>query len=754
MRRLVVPPHGRTGVVLRACGVLVSAVLVTAPVLLAAVGHGSTGSVCGPGGDVLSRMPGPVACSHADVAPPGVDVNEPVSTAELRSRVGAGPAAYEAAEDLGVPMAAASNATTPAVTCDGDGSSGFRVQAMYVVEAGHANRYASLLAGFKLWAAGVDDVINRSAAVTGGVRNVRYVTESAAGGTCEAKVLNVTVPAGSMSSFNATISAVQALGYTDPIRKYLMWTDGTGQCGIASLYPNDGATQANPNNGFYAQYARIDSACWGFGDGAGDHSVEAHELVHTLGAVNRSAAHSTANGHCWDESDTMCYADGGGHAMVQVCPPTLEYLLDCNSDDYFSTYPEPGSYLSGHWNAADSRFLVGGGDGSGGGSAGTPTHLGATIGVNNPAVPGLSTQVEVAPVLPTGRTVQSVAWKAGRADCMFADATAVQTTITCPAKASGSTTVTVTVTDSTAATKVVTSPLTFATGTARPVGLGLGLDGQQGAASVCTSATFPVKATVTDTATGQPVLGLAVAFTKKTSAMTVAAAAGAATTVTGGVATASGVAKLPTSYAARTTAGTVFAAGTSATVTATPAKCTLGLDAAASDDDVYQGDPVTVSGTLSRTVGGEDVGVAGVSVPVKLTWTEGSASKSLALGTVKTLTDGSFTAAVKPTRSGHLGVAVPAAASWSAVSADLGSLIVRTPTTELTGAADAAAVGYGGTVRVAGRLTRTAGTSTTGVGAASVTVKVLASGARAATTVGTARTLADGSYSLAVPLRL
>ena len=552
MRRLVVPPHGRTGVVLRACGVLVSALLVTAPVLLAVFDHGSTGSVCGPGGDVLSRMPGPVACSHADVAPPGVDVNEPVSTAELRSRVGAGPAAYEAAEDLGVPMAAASNATTPAVKCDGDGSSGFRVQAMYVVEAGHANRYASLLPNFKLWAAGVDDVINRSAAVTGGVRNVRYVTEPGSGGTCEAKVLNVTVPAGSMSSFNATISAVQALGYTDPTRKYLMWTDGTGQCGIASLYPNDGATQANPNNGFYAQYARIDSACWGFGDGAGDHSVEAHELVHTLGAVNRSAAHSTANGHCWDESDTMCYADGGGHAMVQVCPPTLEYLLDCNSDDYFSTYPDPGSYLSGHWNAADSRFLIGGGDGSGGGSAGTPTHLGATIGVNNPAVPGLSTQVEVAPVLPAGRSVQSVAWKSGRADCMFADATAVQTTITCPAKASGSTTVTVTLTDSTAATKVVTSPLTFATGTARPVGLGRRPRRPAGRCVGVHQRDVPLRATVTDTATGQPVLGLAVAFTKKTSAMTVAAAAGAATTVTGGVATASGVATLPTTYAART----------------------------------------------------------------------------------------------------------------------------------------------------------------------------------------------------------
>ena len=37
--------------------------------------------------------------------------------------------------------------------------------------------------------------------------------------------------------------------------------------------------------GGYAQYARVDSGCWGYGDGANQHSVEAHELMHTLGAV-------------------------------------------------------------------------------------------------------------------------------------------------------------------------------------------------------------------------------------------------------------------------------------------------------------------------------------------------------------------------------------------------------------------------------------------------------------------------------------
>ncbi len=170
-----------------------------------------------------------------------------------------------------------------------------------------------------------------------------------------------------------------------------MWTDtsGKGICGVAQMYPTDTDGQGNPNNGSYAQFARIDSPCWGFGNGSNDHSVEAHELVHTFGAVMSSAPHGTRAGHCWDEYDTMCYADGGGFAMKQICPLTNEYLLDCNTDDYFSTFPDPGSWLDTHWNAADSRFLIGGGDGSGGGNAGTPTVLGATIGVNNPAVPGL-----------------------------------------------------------------------------------------------------------------------------------------------------------------------------------------------------------------------------------------------------------------------------------------------------------------------------------------------------------------------------
>jgi hypothetical protein len=660
------------------------------------------------------RVGSTVACVHADVPPPGVDVTEHVATAELRERAGAGPAAYEAAQDLGVagPVSLASTASNPDVACDGDGTSGYRVQAMYVVEAGRTNRYAALLPSFRLWAAGTDDVVNRSAALTGGVRHVRFVTEPGGSG-CVASVLNVTVPAGSMTSFGATVSAVQALGYTSPGRKYLMWTDATVLCGVASMYTNDGATQANPNNGSYPQYARVDSGCWGLGDGAGQHSVEAHELLHTLGGVQSTAPHSTRAGHCWDESDTMCYADGGGYAMKQICPAEREYFFDCNNDDYFSTYPDPGGYLAGHWNAADSRFLVGGGDGVGGGTLGSPTVLGATIAVNNPAVPGLATQVSVAPALPDGRTLTSVSWKSARADCVFGTPAEVQSTVTCAATATGSTTVTATLVDSSGATKSVSSPLTFLTGTARPVRIVLSAAAQSTdsttTASVCTSAGFPLVATVVDVATGAPVKGLTVAFTKKTATMTAPASAGSALSTVAGTATLTQSATVATDYVARTAVGTVFAAAVSPTLAALPAKCTPALTGTKDHAATYYGDPVVVTGTLTRAVPAGVVPVAGASVVVRSTVVVSGVTKVTALGTATTALDGSYRVVVKPTASGAISAVVLASTAYNPASVALGDLVVSTPATTMTATVDRTDVGYGSTITATGRLERDAG---------------------------------------------
>lgn len=706
---------------------------------------------CGSSASLDWVLPG--ACQHVDEAPEGVDVTEAVSTAELRARDGGGAEAYAAAEELGVPAATQAAVASPAVTCDGDGSSGYRVQGMYVVEAGKPNRYAALQASFQLWAAGVDDVVNRSAALTGGVRKVRFVTD-AAGGTCTARILNVTVPAGAMSSFNATISAVQALGYGDASRKYLMWTDATVLCGVASMYPNDTDSQGNPNNGSYAQYARVDSGCWGFGDGGAQHSVEAHEVLHTLGGVFSTAPHGTRAGHCWDEADTMCYADGGGFAMQQVCPATREYLLDCNNDDYFSTYPDPGGWLDGHWNAADSRFLIGGGNGSGGGTPGAPTVLGASIAVNNPAVPGLGTQASVTPALPSGRTVASVQWKSAKADCVFSAPTALQTEVACNASATGSTTVTATLTDSTGATKAVTSPLTFATGTARPVAIALGAAGQSpadgGTAAVCTGAAFPLTARVVDVASGRPVKGLATTLTKQTAAMTAPASAGAPVTAITGEATQSQTATVATTYRGRVAAGSVYAAAGPATLVASPGRCTTALTADLAADEVWYGDPVTVTGALTATADGTAVVPAGVGVAVRLTT---AAGKVVALGTAKTGADGTFSLAAKPTTSGTIGVSLPAGTAYTGASATAGPITVKEPATRITGAVDTTAVGYGQAIVVTGTLRRDAGGTVTPLGSRSVAVMVTPAGGTAVR-VGAATTKADGTFTASVALKV
>ncbi|MCX6395970.1 MAG: hypothetical protein NTV23_05750 [Propionibacteriales bacterium] len=726
--------------------------LIVVPVVMTHSGAVRTGrsELCALPATAL-RIGNTIACVHADVAPPGVDVTEPATTAELRERPGASAAAYEAAADLGVPTptTAAANASTPAVECNGDGASGYRVQPMYVVEANQTNRYASLLASFRLWAAGTDDVVNRSAALTGGVRHIRYVTDPASGGTCVANVLNVTVPAGSMASFGSSVAAVQALGYTNPARKYLMWTDATVLCGVASMYTSDGASQSNPNNGSYPQYARVDAGCWGYGDGAGQHSVEAHELMHTLGGVQASAPHGTRAGHCWDESDSMCYADGGGFAMQQICEPGKEYFFDCNNDDYFSTYPQTGNYLATHWNAADSRFLIGGGDGSGDGSLGSPTSLGATVSVNNPAVPGLATQVSVAPQLPTGRTVARIAWSSKRTDCVFGTPAAEQSTVTCAATSAAATTVTVVVTDSTGATKTVSSPLTFATGAPRPVTVTITAADQASPASVCTGAVFPLRARVVDVASGSPVKGLPVTF-KRVSG--IVGTLGTISTTLGGVAESVPKIITTTSYSAGTVTGAVYAAATSSTVAAVPGQCDSALTGSADKDATYYADPVTVTGTVTRVVDGVTIGVYGLAVPVKLTTVVSGIPRTTTLASAVTRADGSYAVVVRPVASGLLTAQVPLSAGYLARSVELGDVQVTLPQTALTGAVNQDDVGYGSPVVVSGQLDRIAGPTTTGI-KGTVSVLVTAPG-RAPVKVGSATTSALGAYAVTLPLKV
>lgn len=238
------------------------------------------------------------------------------------------------------------------ILCDGDGRSGKRVQAIHARVAGSPSRRDAVLPRIRAAAVEVQSVFLASAARTDGIRRPRWVTTDG----CQLSVAEVTLSEKARTSFSATILELQAKGFDRTDRKYLVWWDTSVYCGIATFRGDDRRGAANASEAL-AGYARVDEPCWGFG--------EAHELMHTLGAVQDSAPHTTfglapgAFAHCTDDYDVMCYSDARGVVLTVACDDrALDTLFDCGNDDYFHTRPPSGSYLATHWNTADSGWLV------------------------------------------------------------------------------------------------------------------------------------------------------------------------------------------------------------------------------------------------------------------------------------------------------------------------------------------------------------------------------------------------------------
>jgi len=253
------------------------------------------------------------------------------------------------------PPGGATPQATPGIACHGNGTSGQRVQAIYARASGTPDRYASSLAEILEHAAMVEDQFNDSAAATGQERHVRWVTDA----DCNLQVANVVLSSAAAEDFTQMISELDDRGFSRDDRKYLIWFDNTDRyCGIGTFQNHDIADPAANRSNQRRGYGRVDrdSGCWGY--------AEAHELMHNLGAVQRSAPNTTSAGHCRDEYDVMCYDDDGpGPVTVAVNPncatkSVFDRLFDCNRNDYFNTAgPAPGSYLDTHWNTADSGWL-------------------------------------------------------------------------------------------------------------------------------------------------------------------------------------------------------------------------------------------------------------------------------------------------------------------------------------------------------------------------------------------------------------
>ncbi len=274
-------------------------------------------------------------CTHGPDAPPagsGLDVKRPIQ-----------------------PFAAKTDGLQAQAVCEGDGVSGKRVEVLYI--HGSNNRYSQVVETIRQLAEQVDTIYLESARETGGERRVRYVTETV-NGACRPVVRDVAI---SDSALNANdwaplLNAVRAAGYTRTDRKYLQFTESTVYCGIGGFAGDTTKSDSNRSNSG-PEYARSDSGCWSAG-------VAAHELGHTLGAVNNNAPNGSGFAHCEDEWDVMCYKDDASTVIRTVCTDRAhDQRLDCNHDDYYHTSPAAGSYLATFYNVADNHFLIRSGGG-------------------------------------------------------------------------------------------------------------------------------------------------------------------------------------------------------------------------------------------------------------------------------------------------------------------------------------------------------------------------------------------------------
>ena len=382
--------------------------------------------------------------------------------------------------------------------------------------------------------------------------------------------------------------------------------------------------------------------------------------------------------------------------------------------------------------------------------AGAPVVFGATGRVTSPVLAGLPVSLSLTPQLPDGDSLASVSWKAARADCTLASPADLQTTVSCPATLTGSTVLTATVTDVLGASKTITLPLSFLPGAVkRPVSLSFSVAGQSGAGqSLCTGASTPVQAIVTDTATGLPVKGLPVTFTRQ-SGTALPATAGSASSLADGSATFKLSSTVAVTLGARSTAAGPFSANAGQSTPVTVAKCTPTVSGSTDRTSSYYGDPVTVTGQLSRAATGGSVPLPGATVQVLETVN----GRSVQLGSTVTGLDGSIQTVVHPTAAGTISLNLPAGTAWTAASAVAGSLTVLIPGTTLTAGADRSDVGYLDPVVVSGTLVRNAGSTDTGLAKALVSIRST-SGAGVVSSLGSATVAADGSWTATVRPRL
>jgi hypothetical protein len=215
------------------------------------------------------------------------------------------------------------------------------MQVLYARTSSTPDAFAASVPGIRSTVRRSNHVLNEEAIASGGGSG-DYKVVCDGNGDVDVKQFTTTG-----TSFSQVVSSAQAAGYTNSTqRNYVVFLDssGGGACGVGSLYFSNSPGLSNPHN-TNGGYAVVYKGCW-------NGTTFMHEVGHNRGAVQPAAPNSTGDGaHCNDGNDVMCYAPDGGDLrqfMTYPCPSMT--LFDCGYNDYFDAAPEPGEYLSNHWN--------------------------------------------------------------------------------------------------------------------------------------------------------------------------------------------------------------------------------------------------------------------------------------------------------------------------------------------------------------------------------------------------------------------
>ncbi len=259
--------------------------------------------------------------------------------------------AYYAHQDSSEPFALQDmpiSRIVPKVGCVGDGASGPRFQVVYAYKEGTPNRISAVREQILTTIDQASELFDLSAQQTGGRREPRFVTNG-----CEVDIQAVALPGEAFDDFWVLNDTMRKMGFSGTYRNAVVFMEPEvpGMCGYAMVGPDSQPGVRNRSNigGATARIAYREG-CWKPG-------LVAHEMMHTIGAVQADAPNASRYYHCVDEYDLMCYQDADGVVMHVACSDKElgQARFDCNGDDYFSF--KPTGYLASHWNAANSVFL-------------------------------------------------------------------------------------------------------------------------------------------------------------------------------------------------------------------------------------------------------------------------------------------------------------------------------------------------------------------------------------------------------------